>query len=196
MNKLIIPALALGAVVACSGDSPTAPVSAAPAASLNSTNANSNSTTNGNGNPYANGSFPGWHRTGAAQAGKFVPLNCVPRQIATGSAVIGPSGGILQIGPHRLIVPAGALTERVLISGTVPEGRPFQIDLQPHGLQFRKAAGLILDASSCIDVPTIVYIVDQITVGPPIQAFYSNWWKAIACPIWHFSGYMISLGEE
>lgn len=187
MHRLIVSALALGAVLACSGDSPTAPVAAGSVASLNAGN---------NGNGKKDGNLPGSHRTEQAMAGKFIPLNCQPKQIATGSAVIGPSGGILQIGPHRLIVPAGALTSPVRISGTVPEGRPFQIDLQPHGLQFRKAAGLILDASSCTDAPTIVYIVDQITVGPPIEAIYSNWWKAIACPIWHFSGYMISLGEE
>ena len=181
MRKLLITAAVLAGITACSGDSPTAPAAAGSAANQSVQS--------------SNGYFPGWHRTTQAEAGKFVPLNCQPREIATGSALIGPAGGVLQIGPHRLIIPAGALTERVLISGTVPQGKPFQIDLQPHGLHFRKAAGLILDASSCTDVPTIVYIVDQLTVGPPIRAIYSNWWKAIACPIWHFSGYMIALGE-
>jgi hypothetical protein len=178
MRKLII-AVVFAALTACGGDSPTAPVAASPAASRSGTT----------------GYYPGSRLTGKVDEGKLVPLNCEPRKEASGSAVIGPAGGVLRIGTHRLIIPAGALTERVLVSATVPEGRQFQIDLQPHGLQFRKAAGLILDASSCTDVPTIVYIVDQITLGAPIPAFYSNWWKAIACPIWHFSGYMIALGE-
>lgn len=102
---------------------------------------------------------------------------------------------MLRVGPHKLIVPAGALRSWVRISGTVPEGKPFQIDLQPHGLQFHKAAGLVLDATSCTDVPTIVYLIDQYNLGPPIRAMYSNWWLTIACPIWHFSGYMVAFSE-
>ena len=179
MRKFILAALSLAAAGACTGDAPTMPV-----ASASSANAD-----------VGTGYTPGWRRTQDAVDGKFVPVNCSPRRSASGSAWIGPSGGVLQIGPHRLIVPAGALTKKVFISGTVPEGKPFQVNLEPHGLQFRKAAGLILDASSCTDVPDIVYLIDQYTQGPPIKAVYSEWWKAIACPIWHFSGYMIALGD-
>jgi hypothetical protein len=120
------------------------------------------------------------------------PLNCSPKNSSFGSALIGPSGGTLFIGPNRLIIPAGALREKVQISGTVPAGRPFEIDLEPHGLHFQKAAGLILDASSCIDVQDIVYLIDEVTASPPILATYSNLWHTIACPIWHFSGYAIA----
>jgi hypothetical protein len=172
MRKLILAALALAAVVACTGDSPTGPVAQAPAATRNT--------------------YPGSHRTRDALSGKFVPANCTPKNAAEGTALIGPRGGVLNIGTHRLIIPAGALDRTVQISGSVPAGKPFEVDLQPHGLRFRKAAGLILDATSCTDVPPIVYLIDQYTVTPPIPAFYSNWWKAIACPIWHFSGYMVA----
>jgi len=178
MRKLIISALALAAAAACTGDAVTAPPVGANAPAV------------------ANwGTPPGSRRTPDALSGKFTPLNCSPRHEATGSALIGPSGGILRIGNNRLIVPAGALTQKVLISGTVPEGKPFQVNLEPHGLQFRKAAGLIIDATSCIDVPNIVYLIDQYTVSEPILAVYSSWWKAIACPIWHFSGYAIAFGN-
>jgi hypothetical protein len=74
----------------------------------------------------------------------------------------------------------------------VTEGKPFEVDLQPHGLTFSKAAGLVLDAASCIEVPSIVYLIDEETVSDPIAAIYSNWWHAIACPIWHFSGYAVA----
>jgi hypothetical protein len=180
IHRLALLILGVAAGACSTADGPTTPVA---------------STTHANAY-LGTGTPPGWNRTLDAIAGTFTPLNCAPREIAQGSAIIGPKGGILQVGSHRLIVPAGALTSEVLISGTVPEGRPFEIDLQPHGLQFKKPAGLILDASSCVDVPTIVYIVDQVEVGDPIPAFYSNWWKAIACPIWHFSGYMIALGDN
>ena len=180
MRKHLLAALTLVLVAGCAGDAPTGPVvSSSASASASRTY----------------GYYPGYRRTADAMAGKFVPLNCEPRVEATGSAVIGPAGGVLRIGTHRLIVPPGALRERVLISGTVPAERPFQVDLQPHGLQFHRAAGLILDASSCTDVPPIVYLIDQYNVTPPVFAFYSNLWKAIAAPIWHFSGYMVYFGE-
>lgn len=183
MRKNLFVLVTVVLAAAC-GDAPTAPVvsSAAPA-------------TAHYGSGYKS-TLPGSRRTGDALAGKFVPANCVPRQASHGSALIGPSGGVLWVGTHRLIVPAGALTQKVLISGTIPEGRPFEIDLQPHGLQFRKPAGLILDARSCVDVPTILYLIDQYSVSPPIPAVYSNFWKMIACPIWHFSGYVIMLGDQ
>ncbi len=181
-TRFLLATLVLAAATACTGDTPTGPTAAGSSAAEHR----------------ASGYYPGWRRTDRAAAGKFTPLNCIPREPAHGSAVIGPAGGVLDIGTHRLIVPAGALTENVLISGTVPEGKPLEIDLQPHGLQFRKAAGLILDASSCTSVPPIVYIIDQYNLGPPVLGFYSNWWKAIACPIWHFSGYMVAfdVGSE
>jgi hypothetical protein len=163
---------AAAGIVACSGDSLIAPI-AGHRASADSA------------------ALPGQMRL-TAEGGEFTPINCVPRRSSEGSAVIGPSGGTLYIGRHRLIVPAGALHHRVLISGSVPAGKPFEINLEPHGLQFHKAAGLILDARSCMDVPNIVYLIDQYTVSPPILATYSNWWHTFACPIWHFSGYAIA----
>jgi hypothetical protein len=168
---LLSIAAAVG-IAACARDSLTAPVAG--------TRASADSVL-----------LPGQLRP-TAEGGEFTPINCVPRRSAEGSAVIGASGGTLYIGRHRLIVPAGALHHRVRISGSVPAGKPFEIDLQPHGLQFHKAAGLILDARSCTDVPDIVYLIDQYNVSPPIKATYSNWWHTFACPIWHFSGYAIA----
>ena len=72
---------------------------------------------------------------------------CTPRDVQVGTATIGPSGGVLE-GPHRLIIPPGALTQTVQISGTTVEGETPTIELEPHGLQFRKSAGLVLDVSN------------------------------------------------
>jgi hypothetical protein len=162
--------VALAGIVACSGDRLTSPVRAGRASA-------------------ASTALPGQLRL---DYDDFTPINCVPRRSAQGSAVIGASGGTLYIGKHRLVVPPGALRHRVLISGSVPADKPFEINLEPHGLQFHKAAGLILDARSCMDVPDIVYLIDQYDVSPPIRATYSNWWHTFACPIWHFSGYAIA----
>ncbi len=118
---------------------------------------------------------------------------CTPRDPQYGTATVGPSGGELDIGPHRLVVPPGALQQTVEISGTVVEDAATPtIDLEPHGLQFKKPAGLILDASNCTDVPDVVYINEIGVVSDPIAAVYSNWWHTIAAPIDHFSGYAVA----
>jgi hypothetical protein len=133
---------------------------------------------------------------GPGGSGQGSYLLCTPLSPSFGSALIGPPGGDLIVGPHRLIVPPGALTEWVEISGAVPEDQTFRIDLQPHGLVFKKPSGLILDASSCTDVPDIVYLIDDLIPSAPIKAFYSEWWHTIAAPIEHFSGYSIAFRES
>jgi hypothetical protein len=175
MRKHLLLAASLITAGSCTGDMLTAPVAASARATRQE-------------------DTPGSRLMTMMLSGTLTPTNCTPRVSSYGQALIGPAGGTLWIGTHRLIVPPGALTEKVEISGTVPEGKPFEIDLQPHGLEFVKAAGLILDASSCTEVPAIVYLIDQYTVSPPISPIYSNWWRTIACPIWHFSGYAVALG--
>jgi hypothetical protein len=121
---------------------------------------------------------------------------CTPVDPQFGSATIGPSGGELIVGTHRLIVPAGALTEIVQITGTAPSASTPTIYLEPHGLQFKRSAGLILDASNCTDVPPLVYINEIGVVSAPILATYSTLWRTVAVPIDHFSGYAVAFEED
>lgn len=111
----------------------------------------------------------------------------------TGSATIGAEGGLLYVGKNVLIVPPGALTKPTTISGTVAAGNQFQIDFQPHGLQFKKPAGLILDASDCGDAPNVVYLDEQGGIAQRITAIFANWWHVIAAPLDHFSTYALDV---
>ena len=108
-----------------------------------------------------------------------------------GSATIGAEGGVLFVGKNMLIVPPGALSTNVQISGSVAAGNEFQIDFQPHGLQFRKPAGLILDASACAGAPNGVYLDEQGGIAERITASFSTWWHTIAAPLDHFSTYAL-----
>jgi hypothetical protein len=121
---------------------------------------------------------------------------CTPTDAQVGTAMIGPSGGELLVGTHRLIVPPGALTQTVQITGTAPSSATPTIYLEPHGLQFKKSAGLILDASNCTDVPPLVYINEIGVASAPILAIYSTLWRTVAVPIDHFSGYAVAFEED
>src|SRR5262249_30155879 len=96
---------------------------------------------------------------------------CTPRDAQYGTAIIGPNGGELDVGRTRLIIPAGALTETVHVSGTSPaDAATPTIYFEPTGLQFKKSAGLILDASNCVDVPAAIYLNDLDVPSDPIPA--------------------------
>lgn len=125
-------------------------------------------------------------------------VRCERHPTWTGSAVIGPNGGQLLVGSSRVIVPAGALNKKVFITATMPEGEfiTIRFEFQPHGLVFKKPAGLILNASRC-DIPSwaapdIVYLSDTGEILERIDSYYSNYWHTVAAPIWHFSGYAIA----
>src|SRR5437762_11094026 len=121
---------------------------------------------------------------------------CSKRASLTDSAEFGPSGGVLVVGQNRLTIPPGALTRRVMISGTIVGDTVAFVQFQPEGLRFRKPAGLALDATGC-DIsderaPDIVYLNDRGEIIQRIEATYSNAWHTIAAPIEHFSGYAIA----
>lgn len=120
-------------------------------------------------------------------------LGCSAQAAQYGSAIVGPQGGELDVGPHRVIIPAGALLAPTKIWGSVPSDTTVTIRLQPHGLQFRRPAGLILDASACGQVPNVIYIDELGNVAEHIQAVYSAWWHTVAAPIDHFSNYAIAM---
>jgi hypothetical protein len=134
---------------------------------------------------------PGSAGHAGSTAAQSQALQCSVPAPLTGSARIGPSGGVLDVGPHRLIIPAGALTHDVDVRGEVPAGNTMQIQFYPEGLQFKKPAGLILDASSCNGVPDVLYMNEQGGSNEIIEAIFSEWWHAIAAPIDHFSLYVL-----
>lgn len=125
-------------------------------------------------------------------------VRCEKHPTWVGSAEIGPSGGQLLVGTSRVIVPPGALNKKVFITATMPEGEfiTIRFEFQPHGLEFKKPAGLVLNASGCDipdwSAPNIVYLSETGEILEYIESYYSHHWHTVAAPIWHFSGYAIA----
>jgi hypothetical protein len=179
MKKLLTTVLAAGIVVvaACTDSSPTAPLEQASVVDA----ATRRNTSGGRTNSWR-GSL----------------VTCENRPAYQGSAEIGPRGGTIVVGRSRVIVPPGALTKKVRITATMPAGEHVSIhfEFSPHGLVFKKPAGLILDASDCNVpywyAPSIVYLSDSGEILEYLQSYYSNYWHTVAAPIWHFSSYAIA----
>lgn len=123
-------------------------------------------------------------------------LRCAPTELGVGAEIIGPQGGRLQVGPHSLVIPAGALKQPTLVYGVAPMGILVNVIFGTHGLQFAKPATLSLSYSHCQNVPSgkfrIVYVNGQLQIleTPPSTDIRNQ--KRVEAKIDHFSSYMIA----
>jgi len=192
MNRRLLltgcAAATLAALAACSSTESTAPAARAPQPAT--------ALADFGGDWHDGLPVPGSSGNASTNAGSGAhnnPVQCNVTAAYDVTKVIGPSGGMLQVGPHELIIPPGALTTDIPVRGVAPAGDAITIQFFPEGLHFKKPAGLILDASSCATVPDVLYISEIAGENELIEALYSNWWHLVAAPLDHFSQYMLAM---
>lgn len=76
-------------------------------------------------------------------------LACTPQPYAFDAAIVGPSGGELVVGAHRLVIPAGALDRPVVIVAQSVPSLNIDMDLAPNGLSFSEPVLLTLSYDHC-----------------------------------------------
>jgi hypothetical protein len=126
-------------------------------------------------------------------------LACDPLPYASGSATIGAAGGTLVIGPHKLVVPAGALANPVLIQGEAPVGTVNSVQLQPEGLQFAagKPAKLTLSYANCpllggLLPKRIAYTTDLLAILSYVTSLDDLLGRKVTGSLEHFSRYAVA----
>lgn len=169
-RRLIAPVLVLVAALACSERTPTtAPVAPAPDASL--------------------------------IGGLLAPtglLKCSDLPYASDTETIGPLGGVLQAGPHSLVIPPGALTAPTTITMTVPTGLGVNaVKFQPEGLQFITPAALTMSYSNCsllgkLLPKRIAYTDDNLNILTYLLSLDNLLSKRVTGKVNHFSDYVIA----
>jgi hypothetical protein len=127
-------------------------------------------------------------------------LYCDPLQYAADTRIIGPEGGDMSIGPHKLSIPKGALTKPTVITGEMPVSLTVGVQLSQHGLVFQKDVKLTLSYKHCIRAKTfteqVVYVDSNLRIlERPKSANRSND-GIVEAIIRHFSGYMVSSGRQ
>ena len=176
--------VALGFLLAC-GD-PTAPVTpvAKPTAPAVMPNANLVNVFNGLLN-VTNGV--------TTLIGDLLPCAVTTDQWNT--ANIGPNGGRLNVGPHSLVIPRGALTRQTQISAHAVRGNHVRVEFSPSGLQFSTPATLTLSYGVCApkNKPVqVVYLKDDQHVSETEPSKDSRLTKSVAATIKHFSSYAVA----
>jgi len=76
-------------------------------------------------------------------------LNCSPLPYDSVTRVIGPKGGTIRVGPHKLSIPKGALTQKVSITAVAPSDTVNRIRFEPTGLTFLRNASLTMSYANC-----------------------------------------------
>ena len=127
--------------------------------------------------------------------GRYRLAACSTRQPHFNAALVDAAGGILEVGPNRLAVPAGALEHSTLLSGLVLPIDVVNVEFGPEGLQFEVPARLTLNTTGC-DIPpgvtpSIVYVKDG-KVVEVIPSVFDRLHNRITGPVHHFSGYSIA----
>lgn len=124
-------------------------------------------------------------------------LQCRPMPTATSTEVIGPSGGTIRVGPHRLYIPPGALDAPTSITATAPSGTVNLVQFQPHGLTFDRPAYLTMSYANCGLVGWllpghIAYVDSGLNILDLLAGLPNPWQQNVTSRLDHFSGYAIA----
>jgi len=122
-------------------------------------------------------------------------IACSPMSAATTTKVIGPGGGTIKVGPHTLVIPAGALSSPVEITASIKSEKINRVHFEPDGLQFAKAAPLTMSYANCSILtgvlPGIAYIGNNQKILEQLLSINNLLGRTVTAGVVHFSDYAI-----
>ena len=126
-----------------------------------------------------------------------VLLACPQEEEASGQADIGPEGGTLWIGPHRLVVPAGAVDSVVRITGVAQADSVISVQFSPEGLTFDQPARLTLSYASCPLIPSlspkhVAYTSDVLDILQVLSSTDDLLDQRVSADLDHFCRYAVA----
>ena len=124
-------------------------------------------------------------------------LQCTAMPTATATQTVGPAGGVINVGPHRLSIPAGALGAPVTITATAPSDNVNRIQFQPEGLVFQRSAALTMSYANCsllgkLLPKQIAYTDDALNILSYLLSLDNLFAKNVTGKLNHFSNYAIA----
>lgn len=124
-------------------------------------------------------------------------LRCSPLPYDSVTQTIGPEGGTLFVGPHRLSIPAGALPAAVTITAVAPSDTVNQVRFFPEGLTFASPAALTMSYANCGPLNSllprqIAYTTDALDILALLPSFDAFWAQRVTGRLQHFSTYAIA----
>ena len=123
--------------------------------------------------------------------------SCAPLPADSASALVGPAGGTIRVGPHALAIPAGALADTVTITARIAADSVDLVTFGPSGLTFARPAALTMSYASCgvldwLLPKSIVYADAQWNILDVLPTLDDALSQTVRANIGHFSGYAVA----
>lgn len=123
-------------------------------------------------------------------------VECNVSNTYSASQLIGPQGGVLRVGPHKLYVPAYAVREPVLITATAPAGKYVEVRFEPHGFEFQRPLSLSMSYAECAILSPyglrIAYVDDKLAILEVLLSLPNPFNRTVTGKVDHFSRYMLA----
>lgn len=122
-------------------------------------------------------------------------LSCSTQPYAVTTRVVGPTGGTIEVGTHRLLIPAGALDRPVTIKAEQVPGSVNSVRFSPEGLQFARPATLQMSYRNCsplMVLKRVVYTDEKLRILDLIPSLDLLNLKSVTAAIKHFSRYAVA----
>jgi hypothetical protein len=129
-------------------------------------------------------------------------LECPVNTTESTTGVIGPLGGAITLGNHKVEIPGGAVSEPTLFSLTVPQGRYMKVDVSAVGVEhyvFGAPISVTMDYARCPAGRTAGRTLEVWYVAPVTNAPLENKGgvndpanRRITFQTGHLSGYVIA----
>jgi hypothetical protein len=136
----------------------------------------------------------------ALQASRVDPqgdlLWCRPLPSDSVTRTIGPEGGDIWVGPHRLHIPSGALRGPVRITAVTPSDTVNRIRFLPAGLLFGRPASLWMSYVNCrhrgAAGPKIAFTTDELQILDYLPSKDYPESRKVHGVLRHFSNYAVA----
>jgi hypothetical protein len=122
-------------------------------------------------------------------------LVCSPQPYAVTTATIGPKGGEIRVGTHRLVIPKDAVSKKTRITAEQISGSTNSIRFSPEGFRFEKSAQLTMTYDNCALVllqKKIVFTSEKLKILEVLTSLDLFKKKTVSAPIDHFSRYALA----
>jgi len=124
-------------------------------------------------------------------------LRCQPLPYDSSTQTIGSDGGTIRVGPHVLVIPAGALQSPTVITAVVVSGPVTAVRFEPQGLQFEQTADLTMSYAHCNMVASfapkrIAYTTDGLDILDYLVSVDDLVARQVTAELHHFSEYAIA----
>lgn len=124
-------------------------------------------------------------------------LTCTPLPFDSDSALIGPAGGLVHMGPATLLIPPHALARPTWIRGETPSDTVNSVRFKPEGLVFNRPAALVISYANCnlvaglLTPKRVAYTTDDLHILSYQPTIDNLWAKVVTARIDHFSRYAV-----